>query len=205
MAHYQTLSRGEHELNDPSDPWTDEVVDTVSVRPIDAFLQLKVPCINLFFLRFPQYHDEQFNHTHPPTDKFPTLAMSQRTAQQKTRKRRIIWIGVVALVIVVAAVVVGVVLATRKKGSGSSGGSSNGANGGPGGTGSSSSTSGKTGSRVTMEDGSTFVYTNDFGGDWVFDPKLPFAAGGQAQSWTPRVGKDDWVWGQDVVKGVNLG
>lgn len=113
-----------------------------------------------------------------------------------------IWIGVGALVIVVAAVAVGVALAlTKKKGSGgstSSGGSS-------GGTGSSSSTSGKTGSKVTMEDGSTFVYKNDFGGDWVMDPKLPFAAGGQAQSWTPRVGKDDWVWGQDVVKGVNLG
>lgn len=114
-----------------------------------------------------------------------------------------IWIGVGALVIVVAAVAVGVAIAlTRKKGSSASSGS--GSSGG-GGTGSSSSTSGKTGSKVTMEGGSTFVYTNDFGGDWVLDPKLPFAAGGQAQSWTPRVGKDDWVWGRDVVKGVNLG
>jgi glucan 1,3-beta-glucosidase len=127
---------------------------------------------------------------------------ARKMAQQKTRKRRKIWIGVGGLVIVAAAIAVGVALAlTKKKGSTSSGGGS----GGSGGTGSSSSTSGKTGSKVTMEGGSTFVYTNDFGGDWAFDPKLPFAAGGQAQSWTPRVGQDDWVWGQDVVKGVNLG
>ena len=112
-----------------------------------------------------------------------------------------------ALVIVVAAVVAGVAVSlTKKKGSGSaSSGSGSGSSSGGSGSGSSSSTAGKTGSKVTMEDGSTFVYTNDFGGDWAMDPKLPFAAGGQAQSWTPRVGKDDWVWGKDVVKGVNLG
>ena len=211
MAQYHTLSRDDHELHDSSDPWnnSDGVLDTVSARPRRAvfshFNQLKVPCINLFFfLRCLQYHDEQYTPIHPPENKFPTRAMSQRIAQQKTRKRRLIWIGVGALIIVAAAVAVGVTLAlTRKKSSGST--SPNGGSGGSGGSGSSSSTSGKTGSRVTLDDGSTFVYTNDFGGDWVFDPKLPFAAGGQAQSWTPRVGKDDWVWGQDVVKGVNLG
>ena len=116
-----------------------------------------------------------------------------------------IWIGVGALVVVIAAAAAGVAVAlTKKKGSGSSS-SAGGSGGSSGGTGSSSSTSGKTGSKVTMENGSTFVYTNDFGGDWAFDPKLPFAAGGKAQSWSPRVGAEDWVWGRDVVKGVNLG
>ena len=113
-----------------------------------------------------------------------------------------IWIGVGVLVIVAAGVAAGVAFAlTKKKGSSASSGSGSGS----GSSGSSSATSGTTGSKVTMEDGSTFIYTNNFGGDWVMDPKAPFAAGGQAQNWTPRVGQDDWVWGQDVVKGVNLG
>ena len=121
-----------------------------------------------------------------------------------------IWIIVGALILVVVAAAVGVAIAlTRKKGSspssGNGGSSGGGSNGGKGGSGSSSSTTGITGSRVTMDDGSTFIYTNNFGGDWVFDPKNPFGPGGQAQNWTPRVGQDDWVWGQDVVKGVNLG
>jgi hypothetical protein len=129
--------------------------------------------------------------------------MSRRIAQQKKRKR-MIWIGMGALVVLLAGVAAGVALAlTKKKDSGSS--SSAGGGSGGGGTGSSSSKSGKTGSKITMDDGTTFVYTNNFGGDWALDPKLPFAAGGKAQSWTPRVGAEDWVWGQDVVKGVNLG
>ncbi|KAF8886220.1 glycoside hydrolase family 5 protein [Gymnopilus junonius] len=56
-----------------------------------------------------------------------------------------------------------------------------------------------------MEDGTSFVYTNTYGGDWAMDPKQPFAPGGKAQSWSPRVGQDTWVWGTDVIKGVNLG
>jgi hypothetical protein len=142
--------------------------------------------------------------------KIPTQAdREKRMSQHQVNKRQlIIRIAVGALIVVVVAAAVGVAVAlTRKKGSsggGGGGGSSNGGKGG-GGTGSSSSTSGKTGSKVTLEDGSTFIYTNDFGGNWVYDPKNPFGHGGQAQSWTPRVGQDDWVWGQDVVKGVNLG
>jgi len=229
MAHYQPVSRDEHELssslvpsrtetlndpndpsNDPSnDPWNDELTHTVSARPQRGFF---LPFHNVkshifFLLGNPQYQNVQPLQSRPP-NKFPTRAMSRRVAQQK-RKKRMIWIVVGALVIVVAAVAVGVAVSlTKKKGSGSassSSGSSGGGSGSGSSSGSSSSTSGKTGSRVTMEDGSTFVYTNDFGGDWAMDPKLPFAAGGQAQSWTPRVGKDDWVWGKDVVKGVNLG
>ena len=125
----------------------------------------------------------------------------------------VIWIGVGALIFAAAAaaVVVAVVL-TRNKGSAASSNGGNGGNGGSGGGsggkgGGSGSTliSGITGSKVTTDNGSTFIYTNDFGGEWVFDPKNPFGPGGQAQNWTPRVGQDDWVWGQDVVKGVNLG
>ncbi|KAJ6630753.1 glycoside hydrolase family 5 protein [Mycena sp. CBHHK59/15] len=56
-----------------------------------------------------------------------------------------------------------------------------------------------------MDDGTTFTYTNDFGGDWAADPKSPFALGGKAQSWSPRIGSGEWDWGTDVARGVNLG
>lgn len=56
-----------------------------------------------------------------------------------------------------------------------------------------------------MEDGTKFTYTNNFGGDWAYDPTNPFAAGGLSQSWSKRVGSEDWVWGSDYVRGVNLG
>jgi hypothetical protein len=57
---------------------------------------------------------------------------------------------------------------------------------------------------ITLEDGSTFTYNNDFGGEWLADPKKPFDSGGKAQSWSPRV-SEEWVWGEHVIHGVNLG
>jgi hypothetical protein len=57
-----------------------------------------------------------------------------------------------------------------------------------------------------MEDGRTFVYTNVFGGDWVADPKDPFGLGGRAQEWSKRIGStEQWIWGTDIARGVNLG
>jgi hypothetical protein len=56
-----------------------------------------------------------------------------------------------------------------------------------------------------MDDGTTFTYTNGFGGDWAWDPKDPFQQGGKAQSWSKRVGSEEWDWGTDVARGVNLG
>ncbi|KAG6813013.1 hypothetical protein H0H92_014751 [Tricholoma furcatifolium] len=53
---------------------------------------------------------------------------------------------------------------------------------------------GTSGSVITMEDGSSFTYVNDFGGDWVYDPAAPFGPGGKAQSWSKRVGAEEWVW-----------
>ncbi|KAF6754946.1 glycoside hydrolase family 5 protein [Ephemerocybe angulata] len=55
-----------------------------------------------------------------------------------------------------------------------------------------------------MDDGTTFTYTNTFGGEWLADPKKPLGSGGKAQSWTPRIG-EEWKWGQDKINGVNLG
>lgn len=56
-----------------------------------------------------------------------------------------------------------------------------------------------------MEDGTKFTYQNNFGGDWAQDPKDPLGPGGKSQSWSKRVGTEEWVWGQDVARGVNLG
>ncbi|KAJ3822386.1 glycoside hydrolase family 5 protein [Lentinula raphanica] len=56
-----------------------------------------------------------------------------------------------------------------------------------------------------MEDGTKFTYTNNFGGDWAADPTQPFLPGGKAQSWSPRIGAEEWTWGKDVARGVNLG
>lgn len=56
-----------------------------------------------------------------------------------------------------------------------------------------------------MDDGTSFIYTNNFGGDWAADPKNPFALGGKAQSWSKRIGTEDWIWGTDIARGVNLG
>lgn len=138
---------------------------------------------------------------------YPTRTMA---AQQKAKRRKMfIIVAIVALIIAVAVAVIVPVILTRKKDSSSSGssqsGSSGGGGGGGGSGGSSGAITGKSGSRITMEDGTTFTYTNDFGGDWSADPKHPFGVGGKPQSWGKRIGQDEWVWGQDIAYGVNLG
>lgn len=112
----------------------------------------------------------------------------------RARTKAIIGFGLVAVIIVAVAVAVPLSLKNR-----SSSGSQGGSNGGSGGI------SGKTGSIVTLDDGTTFTYNNDFGGEWASDPKRPFATGGKAQEWSPRVGAEAWVWGEHVARGVNLG
>ncbi|KAG6919223.1 hypothetical protein DXG01_008018 [Tephrocybe rancida] len=55
-----------------------------------------------------------------------------------------------------------------------------------------------------MEDGTTFIYTNDFDGDWTYDPTVPFGPGGKAQEWSKRIGAEEWVWGMQT-RFVELG
>jgi len=136
----------------------------------------------------------------------PLYSYQYAPAPYKSRKKKIVWISLVALVVIVIAVTVPVVLTTRKRGS------PNAAQGGSGPSEPNSNhptnnatTSGKTGSEIAMDDGTTFTYTNDFDGDWAYDPKQPFAPGGKAQSWSKRVGTEEWIWGTDIARGVNLG
>ncbi|KAI0827637.1 glycoside hydrolase [Trametes gibbosa] len=65
-------------------------------------------------------------------------------------------------------------------------------------------TTGGDGSTVTMDDGTTFVYNNKFGGFWVSDPENPFDNSARPNSWTPAL-NETWTWGQDRIFGVNLG
>ncbi|PPQ78746.1 hypothetical protein CVT25_010749 [Psilocybe cyanescens] len=202
MSHYSSLLlKEDHELSpspavtsqaDLNDPWNDELLN--------------------MYHDDPPMSDRAVLH---PTSNLPTRAASQRVALQKKKKKRIIWIAIIATILVLGAVgaIVGVLLGKKNtssdtKSTGSNGGSGTGGGtgGGTSGTGGgSSSTSGTSGSRITMDDGTTFEYTNNFGGDWAADPMQPFATGGKAQSWSPRVGKEQWAWGTDFVKGVNLG
>ncbi|KAG8905076.1 hypothetical protein FRB99_000724 [Tulasnella sp. 403] len=60
------------------------------------------------------------------------------------------------------------------------------------------------GSTVKTEDGSTFTYSNQFGGFWVDDPNDPFNSNAQAQSWSPPLNQS-WDWQNNKIRGVNLG
>lgn len=64
----------------------------------------------------------------------------------------------------------------------------------------STAVTGGDGSVVTLEDGTTFVYHNSFGGTWYYDEKNPFNNGARAQSWTPAL-KDTFRPGIDQIRG----
>ncbi|KAI0362338.1 glycoside hydrolase [Trametes cingulata] len=64
--------------------------------------------------------------------------------------------------------------------------------------------SGGDGSTVTMFDGSTFTYSNSFGGTWYYDPANPTVSGARPQSWTPAL-NETFNFGVDPIRGVNLG
>lgn len=161
----------------------------------------------------------------------PSYAASNRgyTSQTKSwvptnpTKRRWLFIGLPVIIVLAAGVAVGVAIGvTHHKsssggktgsgdaGSGSGGGSGSGSGTGGTGTGNNGTTiqttvqGGTDGSTVKMDDGTTFTYSNQFGGDWWEDPSNPYSVSGKAQSWTPRV-NETWTWGKDTIKGVNLG
>ncbi|KAF9451864.1 glycoside hydrolase family 5 protein [Macrolepiota fuliginosa MF-IS2] len=120
------------------------------------------------------------------------------SSPRRTRKWLLI-AGILALIVVVAvAVAVPVVLTSRANASGGDGGPSSGDT-------SKNGKNGTSGSVVIMDDGTRFTYQSAFGGDWAFDPENPLGPGGRAQNWSRRIGSEEWVWGQDVARGVNLG
>lgn len=116
--------------------------------------------------------------------------------------RRSLWF-IIAGVLVLVVVAIAVPLALTQKKSHNSSSSSSAPGGGSIGK---DGNSGASGSKITMDDGTTFVYENTFGGFWAADPKNPFGPGGQAQNWSKAIGGDNkWDWSTDAVRGVNLG
>lgn len=124
----------------------------------------------------------------------------------KSRKKWFL-VSSAILAAVVVAVAVGVYFAVSKKGGKSeddssdqsdSGNSDNSDSGG----GSTVRTvvTGGDGSTITMDDGSTFTYSNSFGGYWYFDPKDPFNNGARAQSWSPAL-NETFKYGEDIIRG----
>ncbi|KAJ3982630.1 exo-beta-1,3-glucanase [Lentinula detonsa] len=124
--------------------------------------------------------------------------LSGNSVVQSSRKRKIVVISLIVLVLIAVAVAVPTALVTTRHGSTSAGPQNSG-------SGTQIPTSGTSGSLITMEDGTNFTYTSNFGGDWAADPTQPFLSGGKAQSWSPRIGAEEWTWGEDVARGVNLG
>lgn len=127
-------------------------------------------------------------------------------------KRKYLLLGVLgALMLIIAAVLVPLYFVVFKKHDGSTSDNNNGTTGGGGGDGGNSSSptgtpqgttvvTGGDGSKVTLEDGSTFTYSNAFGGSWYWDANDPFNNGAQAQSWTPGLNQT-FNFGVDRIRG----
>lgn len=146
---------------------------------------------------------------------YPTQPLyTEKPREGGGKRRRIILIVGCVLVLIAAAVAVAVVVVKRHKDNDKAAGkpsdhaSSNSPSDGPD-AGGNSAPGGKVlltggdGSMVMAEDGSQFQYKNAMGGTWYWDPSNPFK-GGKANSWTPSI-DEPWRWGEDRIRGVNLG
>ncbi|KAF7984996.1 hypothetical protein HWV62_9974 [Athelia sp. TMB] len=124
------------------------------------------------------------------------------------RKKKTTLLAVIGGVIVVAiAVVLVLYFAVFKKKGGSGSGSGSGSSTSAAGASPTSVSAVKTGgngSKVTMDDGTTFTYTNPYGGTWYWDENDPFNNAAQVNSWTPAL-NETFQFGVDRIWGVNLG
>jgi glucan 1,3-beta-glucosidase len=123
----------------------------------------------------------------------------------KSKRGLIIGGAILAAVIVLVAVVVPVYLTVIKPKSSSNGavGTSSGSPANPTSTaqpGSTTVVTGGDGSKITTEDGTTFTYSNPFGGTWYWNPKDPFNNDAQAQSWTKPLNQT-FKFGTDRIFG----
>lgn len=152
--------------------------------------------------------DPQSRNSIPQTIMNEKRAMYDNTG--RSRRRRWFVLGALALLLIIAAVALGIFFGVVKPHQNKSNGdsdSSSSPNSQGGGNSSPSSpgqkalvVSGGNGSTVTMDDGSTFTYVNNFGGFWYADPHDPFATRAQAQSYTPPL-NTSWRWGVDKIYG----
>lgn len=127
----------------------------------------------------------------------------------KSKRGLIIGGAILAAVIVLVAIVVPVYFTVIKPKSSSNAavpGATSGSPANPTSTaqpGSSAVVTGGDGSKVTTESGTTFTYSNSFGGTWYWNPKDPFNNNAQAQSWTPPLNQT-FKFGTDKIFGYVL-
>ncbi|EIW85436.1 glycoside hydrolase family 5 protein [Coniophora puteana RWD-64-598 SS2] len=138
------------------------------------------------------------------------LAEKRSAYAAPPRKKRgiIILAAVAGLVVIVLVIALPVYFTTKKKNNddlsgGASGGSSSGGGGG-GNPGSNAVVTGGNGSKVTLANGTTFTYQNDFGGTWYWDQNDPFNNNAQCNSWTPPLNQT-FVPGTTRIFGISIG
>jgi glucan 1,3-beta-glucosidase len=128
--------------------------------------------------------------------------------RSKSRRKIFLWLIVAGILIIILAIVIALYFAVikPKKSGGTRGALVDGSSSSAAKPQSTSTPSVKTaisggdGSTVTMDDGSTFVYSNSFGGTWYWDESNPFNNNAQAQSWSPPLNQtfkygSDKIWG----------
>jgi glucan 1,3-beta-glucosidase len=123
------------------------------------------------------------------------------------RTRRLLF-ALAALLVVVLGVVLGVYFGVVRKHHSNTSSAAH-SPGSPGSSGSPSSPNsgnpdiiyGGDGTVVTTDQGTTFTYSNKFGGYFVVDKNNPFNNNARAQSWSPPL-NTSWTWGQDQVLGL---
>jgi glucan 1,3-beta-glucosidase len=144
-----------------------------------------------------------FNLEDKQDSRFNVLSKANRS---RRKNGRVLFISLCALILVIAAVVLAVYFGairnrkvnSRPDSSQSAPSGSPSSSGHP--PGNSGIIYGGDGTVVTTENGSTFTYSNKFGGYFVVDPDDPFNNNARAQSWSPPLNQS-WQWGTDVVRG----
>jgi glucan 1,3-beta-glucosidase len=136
---------------------------------------------------------------------------SAYAAPRQKSKRKVFILAIIAgLILLILAVVIPLYFAVFKPKHGVSG--STGGTSSPGQPGKPTTSGGKPvaalitggdGSTVTRDDGSTFTYSNKFGGTWYYDPSNPMQNSAQAQSWTPPLNQT-FNYGTDRIFGYAI-
>lgn len=153
------------------------------------------------FTHYPYQGNDKLAPVHSTLPPFKRCA-AEPSSRRKSSRTKKITIGVIVGLLVVVGVVIALIFTV---GPGKSIANKNGnADSSNDKSGDRSRTSGTSGSTIFMENGTNFTYTNEFGGDWVFNPRDPLRSGGKAQGWSPRIG-EEWKFGEDIIRGVNLG
>ncbi|KAH7889854.1 exo-beta-1,3-glucanase [Phlebopus sp. FC_14] len=150
---------------------------------------------------------EYFDASDPATQspRYLTEKRSVYAAPHARSRRILIMIGsIVAAIMVIIAIVVPVYLTVIKPKADNKTAAASPQSPSATGNGTSAVVTGGDGSTITTEDGTTFTYSNPFGGTWYWDPNDPFNNNAQAQSWTPSINQT-FNFGTDKIFGVNLG